>query len=104
MSKTTATATATVTRLSDRALADNVDRLGDLNAEISRLKERTDEIKNKLIAAGAGEIEGKRYRAVISSRETVRLDPKVVRGFLTATEILAATKTTSSVSVTLYDL
>ena len=100
MSKTT----ATVTRLSERALADNVDRLGDINAEISRLKDRADEIKDKLIAAGAGEIEGKHYRAVISPREVTRLDTKIVRSFLTPAEIIAASKTSSTVTVTLYDL
>ena len=96
--------TATVTRLSDRALADNVDRLGAINAEIARLKARADEIKDKLIAAGTGEIEGKHYRAVISPREVTRLDTKIVRSFLTPAEIIAASKTTSSVNVTLYDL
>jgi len=96
--------TATITRLSDRALSDNVDRLGAINAEIAALKTRADDIKAKLIDSGRAEIEGKAYRAVISTRDTVRLDSKIVRGFLTPAEIAAASRVSTSTNVTLYDL
>jgi hypothetical protein len=93
-----------VVKLSDRALADNVDKLGALNADLAALNKKIREIKDKLIASGYGEIEGKSYRAVISIKESVRLDPKVVRSLLSPAEVAMASKVSESVSVSLYDL
>ena len=93
-----------VVKLSDRALADNVDRLGVLNAEIAALKAKADVIKDKLIASGYDSIEGKSYKAVISHRESVRLDSKIVKSYLSADQIALASKVSKSVSVSLYDI
>lgn len=93
-----------VVKLSDRALAVNVDKLGALNSEIAALKKAADAIKDKLIASGYAEIEGKAFRAVISPRESVRLDAKIAKSYLSAEQIALASKVSSSVSVSLYDL
>jgi hypothetical protein len=93
-----------VVKLSDRALAAQVDRLGELNGQIAALKKRADECKDRLIESGYAEIEGKKYRASIVLRESVRLDQKIVRGFLSPAEIAAASRVVESVSVCLYDL
>lgn len=93
-----------VAKLSDRALAVNVDKLGELNAQIRALSKQADAIKDKLIASGYGEIEGKAYRAVISARSSVRLDSKIAKAFLSPEQIELASKVSESVSVSLYDL
>jgi hypothetical protein len=93
-----------VIKISDRALSVNVDKLGALNAEIRALSKAADAIKDKLIASGLSEIEGKSYRAVISPRESVRLDSKIVKSFLSPAELALASKVSKSVSVSLYDL
>ena len=93
-----------VVKLSDRALAANVDKLGEINAQIRALAKQADGIKDKLIASGFDSIEGKSFRAVIAVRSSSRLDQKLVRAFLTAEEIELATKVSESVSVSLFDL
>lgn len=93
-----------VVLLSDRALAANVDRLGEINAELAALNKKATEIKNKLIDSGLPEIEGRRFRAVISPKSSVRLDQKLVRAFLSPEEIKLASKVSESVSVSLFDL
>lgn len=93
-----------VVKISDRALAANVDKLGDINAQIAALKKAADAIKDKLIASGYAEIEGKSFKAVIVPKSSVRLDQKIVKGFLSIDQIAAASKISNSVSVSLYDL
>jgi hypothetical protein len=92
-----------VIKLSDRALRDNVDKLGELNAQIKALAKQADAIKDKLVASGYSEIEGKLFRAVISVRSSSRLDSKMVKAFLSAEQIELASKVSESVAVSLYD-
>jgi uncharacterized tellurite resistance protein B-like protein len=92
-----------ITELAPRALKAKVDRLGDLNAEIARLTEKADELKAELKATGRTEIVGSRFRAVISTRESTRLDTAIVKGFLTVEQIIAASKTQTSTAISLYD-
>ena len=92
-----------VIKLSDRALRDNVDKLGELNAQIKALSKQADAIKYKLVASGYSEIEGKLFRAVISVRSSSRLDSKMVKAFLSAEQIELASKVSESVAVSLYD-
>ena len=93
-----------VIQLSERALAANVDKLGAINAQLAALNAKAREIKDKLIASGFGEIEGKQYRAVISVKESVRLDSKLVKAKLSPIDLAACMKAVESVSVSLYDL
>lgn len=92
-----------VVPLAPRALRAKVDRLGELNAEIARLTAKADELKTELKATGRSEIAGARFRAVISERETTRLDTALVKGFLTVEQIVLCSKTTKSVAISLYD-
>ncbi len=93
-----------VVKISDRALVANVDALGALNAELAALKRKADAIKDKLIASGYSEISGKSYRAVIVPKVSVRLDSKLVKAKLSAADIAACSKSSESISVSLYDL
>jgi hypothetical protein len=95
--------TAEVTNLSERALADNVDRLGNINAQIAELEAKAKAIKAKLVASGQPEIIGKNYRAVISERERTTLDSALVRSILSPAQIIACTKVSTSTAVCLYD-
>ena len=90
--------------ISRRALSANVDRLGDLNAQIARLQDAAADIKAKLIDSGEHDVYGRFYRAVVADRETVRLDAKIVRSLLTPAQIASAQRVAHSTIVTLYDL
>ena len=95
-----------VIKLSDRALAANVDKLGAINAQLAALKKQADEIKAKLINSGYDEVDGKSFKAVIVRKDgSLLLDSKKAKGFLSAAQIAACEKRGSpSVSVSLYDL
>ena len=93
-----------VVKFSAAALSKKVDALGALNAEIAALKKKADKLKDDLIAAGEPEILGKSFKAVVVLKSSVRLDPKIARGFLSPAEIAAASKVSESVSVSLFDL
>ncbi len=96
--------TATVTKISDAALSANVDKLGALNAEVAALKKKVDAIKDKLLASGYGEICGKSYKAVISVKDGVKLNSKLVKAKLSPADIAACSLPFKSTTVTLYDL
>lgn len=95
-----------VIKLSDRALAANVDKLGAINAQIRALQAKASEIKSKLICSGLDEIEGKLFKAVIVEKSgSILFDSKKAKGFLSAAQIAACEKRgAASVSVSLYDL
>lgn len=93
-----------VVKISDAALSRNVDALGALNAELAALKKKADAIKDKLVASGYGEIYGKAFKAVIVPKVSVRLDSKLVKAKLSAADIAACSKSSESISVSLYDL
>jgi hypothetical protein len=63
-------------------LAPIVDELGDLLAEKRALEAREKALKAELIALGAGELLGSRWRARISSSIRTTLDPAKARELL----------------------
>lgn len=85
-------------------LAKKVDRLGELNAIIAGFTREAELIKAELKASGLDELTTSKYRAVITTRETARLDSAAVRKILTPAEIDRCTKTSFSTSISLYDL
>lgn len=93
-----------VIKISDAALAANVDKLGAVNAELAALKKKADAIKDKLLASGYSEICGKSYKAVISVKDGVKLNTALVKAKLSPADIAACSKPYSSTTVTLYDL
>lgn len=92
------------TSLSARRLTKMVDDLGGLNAQISLLTRKADELKASLKASGYEEVLGNSYRAVISTKETARLDTKLVREVLTPRQVDDCTVLSTSTSISLYDL
>lgn len=87
-----------------RVMVNKVDKLGDLNAEIARLQAEAEALKGAIKASGLDEIVGKRYRAVVCVRDSVRLDNAAVKDLLSPAEIAKCSKVSRSVSVSLYDL
>jgi len=86
-----------VVQLSPRRLANSVDRLGALNAQISALNKQADAIKAEIKSAGDGVIEGRSYRATVSTTLVVRLDPAKARAVLPA-NLLAAIESVGEVT------
>lgn len=82
----------------------DVEKLAALNATIAELNKQAEAIKSKLKAAGAGTYEGKKFKAVVSSVETTRLDTELIKKLLAPAALELATKHGSSVRVSLYDL
>lgn len=89
---------------SKKRLMQMVDDLGGINAQISLLQRKADEIKTTLKECGADEVFGNSYRAVISRRTTARLDTAAVRSILTPRQVDACTVESTSTSISLYDL
>ncbi len=87
-----------------RMMSRRVDKLGALNAEISRLQAEAEAIKGTLRASGLDEVVGKAYRAVIVATDTVRLDSAKVKAILSPAQIAECSVTSRSVRVALYDL
>jgi len=96
-------ATATIEQIKPAALARKVDQLGDLNAQIADLTHKAASIKDALIKSGLPEVEGKKYRAVISHKEVKRLDAAKARTFLSPQQLRACTKIGETTSVSVYD-
>lgn len=93
-----------VSSISTRRMSNMVDKLGDINAQISRLQDEADSIKGILKGLGMDEVYGKMFRAVISTSTSVRLDQKLVKGMLSASQIMQASVTSTSTRISLYDL
>ena len=95
-----------VIKISDAALAANVDKLGALSAELAILNKKAKDIKDKLIASGYDEISGKLFKAVIVAKGgSILFDAKKAKSLLSAEAIAACEKVGApSVSVSLYDL
>lgn len=72
-------ATAPITNLTVAV----VDRLGEVKAEIARLKELEAELAARLIASGETAIDGSLFRAtVVTTAESSTLDPKAAEAKL----------------------
>lgn len=87
-----------------RKLTQMVDDLGGINAQISALKRKADALKEQLKGSGYDEVLGNSYRAVISTKDTARLDTALVRGLLTPMQVDDCTVVSTSTSISLYDL
>jgi hypothetical protein len=68
-------------------LADLVDQLGLLKAQISALSDQERVIKDQLIDTRLPSIDGELFRASISTSERITLDSQKVKLFLTPFEI-----------------
>jgi hypothetical protein len=93
-----------VSQISVRRLTNMVDKLGDINAQISRLQQSADDIKITLKDLGVPDVYGNRYRAVISTSRTIRLDTVKVKGMLSPCQIALASVASESTRISLYDL
>jgi D-serine deaminase-like pyridoxal phosphate-dependent protein len=80
-------------------LADTIDRLGFIKAQIAELLREEKELKATLIARGPGAYEGSLYRATVSESERETLDMDAVRAKLSPQFISANTNTTQVVMV-----
>jgi hypothetical protein len=83
-----------------------VDRLGALNAQMSALREKADQIKLALVASGEATISGRLYKAVVvPAGERSTLDGQKVRAALTPAQLAACTVVVPTApSVRVYDL
>lgn len=86
------------------AITKNVDKLGALNAKIAALQAEAELIKTGLRAIGAGEYYGKTFKAVVTERESSRLDTKKVKALLSPAQIVECMAVSKSLAVSLYDL
>ncbi len=94
---------AVLANLSARRLTKQVDELGMLNAQISRLQQQADAIKKTLKESGYEEILGTTFRAVISTSTSSRLDSELVRAADPDLADLCTYESTST-RISLYDL
>lgn len=90
-------------------MAEVVDRLGWVNAQIAELKAQADDLKAELIADNngqGGEYAGMKYRAVVSVRESMKVDWKKIAEKLEPSRQLIAANSRPAVAmvVSLYDL
>jgi hypothetical protein len=76
-----------------------IDTLGDINAEIKRLKELKELLREEIEAMGQGTHEGEEYQAEVSSYDKGTLDMKAVRAKLSHQFIRANTNTISVTNV-----
>lgn len=90
--------------ISTRRLSNLVDKLGDINAQISRLQGDADAVKGILKCTGMDEVYGRTFRAVISTSTSIRLDQKLIKGMLSASQIMTASVSSTSTRISLYDL
>lgn len=77
-----------------------VDEYAVVKAQIEALTKKADLLKAKLIALGAGEVEGKTFKVKIATFEQTRLEMPVVRSYLTEEQLLAASKTITVTKLT----
>lgn len=82
----------------------DIEKLAELNASIAELNKKAEAIKIKLKAAGPGTYEGRAFKAVVVERESERLDSATVRKLLAPAALDLATRKSTSLSVSLYDL
>jgi len=78
--------------------ANDVDNLGVLLADISRLTKLADEIKDRLKAANVESFDGELYRAVIVKQDRTSYDPRKVEVLL-GDKVSLVEKTTAVTSV-----
>ena len=94
----------TVSQISVRRLVNMVDKLGDINAQISKLQDDAEHIKKALKASGYSEVVGARYRAVISTSTRNLLDREMVATFLSQDHMDMCTKESTSTKLEIKGL
>jgi len=82
-------------------LAKEVDKLGELQAQISALCKKEKEIKELLKKQNVEIIEGKLFKATVSRYDHTSLNREEVEKYLTATQLKKCLKTSAVVKVTL---
>jgi hypothetical protein len=95
---------STVIALSSRQLRDSVDKLAALKAQIRNLKRQEEFLCDLLKDQGDGEYIGKEYIATVATSERQSLDTAIVKGFLTPAQIIAATKSSTVVTLNVKEL
>jgi hypothetical protein len=77
-----------------------VDEYAVAAAQLKALEKHVADLKAKLIAIGADEINGSKFALKVSTYETSRLDTAMVKGWLTEAQIAEATKTSTATRLT----
>jgi len=77
---------------------DDIDNLGFLLADISRLTKQADEIKTRLKEGGVDSFEGDLFKAVVVKQERTSYDPRKVEVML-GDKVSLVEKTTAVTSV-----
>ena len=85
--------------MNDSQIAATVDHLGDIKAEIAELKQVEAGLKKFLINAGIDSAEGDLFRATVAHTVRSTLHAATVRAFLTAQQIVKATRSTDVTTV-----
>ena len=80
-------------------LANVVDQLGAVKAQIAALTRTEKTLKDQLVAQGPGEYNGKLFRATVSEYDRETLDMEAVRAKLSPQFIAAHTTTTECTTV-----
>lgn len=86
-----------------RRLTAQVDKLGELNAQIAELQDLADTIKNELKASGFDVIEGTLFKCAISTVVRSTLNSGRVKAMLSPAQIAACTDITQSVRLVVFD-
>ena len=77
-----------------KRIAQLVDTLGQLNAEMAELKDDADRIKKQLIEAGVTPVEGDHYRATVVTSNRTYIDWKTIAERFNPSRQLIAGNTT----------
>ena len=96
-------ATANVISLTARQIRDSVEKLAAIKAQIRNLKKQEEFLADLIKDQGDGEYLGTKHVAVVSSSERQSLDSAIVKGFLTPAQIIAATKSSTVVTLTVKE-
>lgn len=84
---------ATVSSISTAKQRNLIDRAVELQAQITELKTKLEDITSQFKAMGPGDYEGRDGHAIQVRRSTrLSLDAKIVKGFLTPAQVIEATK------------
>lgn len=88
-----------LTPKSDEYIADRIEKLGLLKAEIARLEAREKELKDDILEAGVSVFESPHFKATVTRSERETLDMKAVKEHLSPQFIKAHTKVTEVVTL-----
>jgi hypothetical protein len=90
---------ASITTLSTLKQRNLIDRAVELKALIEGAKDELDSILDQFKSLGDGEYQGRDgHKVLVYSTERITLDSKIVKGFLTPAQVLAASKSSYCVT------